>query len=163
QLLITAARAASLGLPAQDTRIDAQTLSLAAILAVCDPLADRPRDGNIASEPASAGDSMALKLAKYASLLPALLVTRPSPHSAGWFTVSTKDIQHYIKNPLVDIVQTAQAALPLAGMENSRIMSFRSRHSTSVHLALIAGETPRPPLTRIHSSCVTGDILGSLR
>ncbi len=42
-------------------------------------------------------------------------------------------------------------------------MSFRQKHGTSVHLALIIGEAGKIPLTRIHSSCITGDILGSLR
>lgn len=45
------------------------------------------------------------------------------------------------------------------------LVAFREKLSTNEHLALIKGswEKDEPVLTRVHSSCFTGDILGSLR
>ncbi|MCX8019410.1 MAG: bifunctional 3,4-dihydroxy-2-butanone-4-phosphate synthase/GTP cyclohydrolase II [Chitinophagaceae bacterium] len=45
------------------------------------------------------------------------------------------------------------------------LVAFKEKHTTNEHLALIKGkwEKDEPVLTRVHSSCFTGDILGSLR
>src|SRR6187200_78183 len=46
-----------------------------------------------------------------------------------------------------------------------KLVAFREKNSSNEHLALIKGEWQRdePVLVRVHSSCFTGDILGSLR
>jgi 3,4-dihydroxy 2-butanone 4-phosphate synthase/GTP cyclohydrolase II len=46
-----------------------------------------------------------------------------------------------------------------------KLIAFREKNSTNEHLALIKGEWERdePVLVRVHSSCFTGDILGSMR
>ena len=46
-----------------------------------------------------------------------------------------------------------------------KLIAFREKNSSNEHLALIKGEWQRdePVLVRVHSSCFTGDILGSLR
>ncbi len=46
-----------------------------------------------------------------------------------------------------------------------KLVAFKDKNSNSEHLALIKGEWEKdePVLTRVHSSCFTGDILGSLR
>lgn len=46
-----------------------------------------------------------------------------------------------------------------------KLVAFREKNSANEHLALIKGEWQKdePVLTRVHSSCFTGDILGSLR
>ena len=46
-----------------------------------------------------------------------------------------------------------------------QLVAFKEKNSTNEHLALIKGiwEKDEPVLTRVHSSCFTGDILGSLR
>jgi 3,4-dihydroxy 2-butanone 4-phosphate synthase/GTP cyclohydrolase II len=45
------------------------------------------------------------------------------------------------------------------------LVAFREKNSSNEHLALLKGkwEKDEPILTRVHSSCFTGDILGSLR
>jgi 3,4-dihydroxy 2-butanone 4-phosphate synthase/GTP cyclohydrolase II len=45
------------------------------------------------------------------------------------------------------------------------LVAFREKLSSNEHLALIKGQWDKdePVLTRVHSSCFTGDILGSLR
>ncbi len=46
-----------------------------------------------------------------------------------------------------------------------KLVAFQEKNSTNEHLALIKGEWKEgePVLTRVHSSCFTGDILGSMR
>ncbi|MEP6748635.1 MAG: bifunctional 3,4-dihydroxy-2-butanone-4-phosphate synthase/GTP cyclohydrolase II, partial [Bacteroidota bacterium] len=46
-----------------------------------------------------------------------------------------------------------------------KLVAFKEKGSTNEHLALLKGEWKKdePVLTRVHSSCFTGDILGSLR
>jgi 3,4-dihydroxy 2-butanone 4-phosphate synthase/GTP cyclohydrolase II len=46
-----------------------------------------------------------------------------------------------------------------------KLVAFREKNSTNEHLALLKGEWNKdePVLVRVHSSCFTGDILGSLR
>ena len=48
---------------------------------------------------------------------------------------------------------------------NFKMIAFREKNSTNEHLALVKGEwlPDEPVLVRVHSSCFTGDILGSLR
>jgi len=55
--------------------------------------------------------------------------------------------------------------VPLAGSETSRIALYRDEHGRGEHVAVIIGE---PDLAqsvpvRLHSACLTGDLLGSLR
>lgn len=162
ELLLTAPRAQALALGSTPVRIRTTGLSLPQLMALADPTADPSHLPQITARPASDIDAMALKLAKYASLLPALLLV-PAPAQQDWQTITAEALAHYIAHPQVDIIPTASASLPLASAEHTRIISFRSTHATAVHLALIIGEPGHAPLTRIHSSCVTGDILGSLR
>ncbi|MEO7925043.1 MAG: bifunctional 3,4-dihydroxy-2-butanone-4-phosphate synthase/GTP cyclohydrolase II [Chitinophagaceae bacterium] len=46
-----------------------------------------------------------------------------------------------------------------------QLVAFKEKNSTNEHLALLKGkwEKDEPLLVRVHSSCFTGDILGSLR
>jgi 3,4-dihydroxy 2-butanone 4-phosphate synthase / GTP cyclohydrolase II len=46
-----------------------------------------------------------------------------------------------------------------------KLIAFREKNSSNEHLALIKGEWQKdePVMVRVHSSCFTGDILGSLR
>ena len=45
------------------------------------------------------------------------------------------------------------------------LVAFREKHTSNEHLALVKGEWQKgePVMVRVHSSCFTGDILGSLR
>jgi 3,4-dihydroxy 2-butanone 4-phosphate synthase / GTP cyclohydrolase II len=46
-----------------------------------------------------------------------------------------------------------------------QLVAFKEKNSSNEHLALLKGswEKDEPVLVRVHSSCFTGDILGSLR
>ena len=55
--------------------------------------------------------------------------------------------------------------MPLEGAENARIVAFRPYDGGPEALAIVIGDydPAQPVLTRIHSACFTGDLLGSLR
>ena len=165
RLLITSARAKSLGLAEHDLSIEAPSLTLPHIQTLCDPLATATTLPNLIFHEASAIDSMALKLAKHAALLPALLRMDTAEIPLDWLEINASDLRHYLDTPPSHVLQTAKASLPIEGAEKASLISFRAVHGTAVHLALIIGDIDpnAQPLTRIHSSCVTGDILGSLR
>lgn len=117
-------------------------------------------DFTIQKNPAPAYTSELIALAKQAAILPALLyfpVTEPEG--------LVLDAQALADEAPVEMLRGETVMLPLENAERSTLTSFRTRYGTSVHLALIIGEmsSKTPPLVRVHSSCVTGDLLGSLR
>ena len=58
----------------------------------------------------------------------------------------------------------ARARLPVAGAENAEIVAFRTPEMPGEHIALVIGQpNGEPPLVRLHSECLTGDMLGSLK
>ena len=78
--------------------------------------------------------------------------------------ISIKDLIEYrIKSDsLVD--EIVRVDMPTR-YGNFTMVAFKEKNSTNEHLALIKGtwKTDEPVLVRVHSSCFTGDILGSLR
>lgn len=65
----------------------------------------------------------------------------------------------------VPLEMSPPAKLPLPGIGVARAIAFRSHGLGHAHLAVLIGspETKDAPLTRLHSACLTGDALGSLR
>ncbi len=152
RLWITDARAKSLGLKAQ--AVSLEDLSPKAVRVLANPL----EAGDVPSVQAVMEDTALLQLAKRAGLLPALVVA--DTEMQEWLHGEYADL---IAQPSIQLDETARASLPIAGAEASSIVSFRERGSDAVHLALLVGDVGEVPLTRVHSSCVTGDLLGSLR
>jgi GTP cyclohydrolase II len=165
-LLITGARARSLGIKTKDGRgvkIDAQALPFTDLLAIADPLAQKKNMAPLTTSPATPSHDMLLTLARYASLLPAMLIVEGKDLPSDWLHVNEADVRAYWDAPPLDMIPLTQAAMPVEGAEDTKVICFRQRYGTAIHLALVVGELGDNPLTRIHSSCITGDILGSLR
>ncbi len=103
----------------------------------------------------------AMELARLAGILPAFMV---GPAGAGEAVPVTAD-------DLADWAETShlmiatRAHLPIGASEHTEIVAFRSLDDTREHIALIIGDqvSDRTPLVRLHSECLTGDILGSLK
>lgn len=106
-----------------------------------------------------------VSLAKRAGLLPALLLVPVGKITENWPKFSEDDIKNALLQTGGKIAEIARAKLPIDGAEDSVIISFRAEGDEAVHLALVIGkgEDAELPLVRVHSSCVTGDLLGSLR
>ncbi len=182
-VVITARRASVLGLtgggvkPVAVGRPPALSAELVHILA--DPLLDGPlpaRGELTVAEVADHGcESAAVTLAKSARLLPAALVAElrdpTADDQAAWATrhdvlhVDAGDVFQYHGTAARGLHAVGQARVPLAAAERTQMIAFRPRDGGCEHLAMVIGE-PRadaPVLTRLHSECFTGDLLGSLR
>ena len=78
--------------------------------------------------------------------------------------ISIKDLIEYrIKTDSL-IEEIVRVAMPTK-YGDFTLVAFREKNSPNEHLALLKGEWEKdePVLVRVHSSCFTGDILGSLR
>lgn len=166
-VILTGARAEYLRLNGKSpaaVAADASALSHGQIRRLADPLAENGEGFDLSIRAAGEIEQLALVLAKHASLLPALLAVE-TKSDMGCQIVSAAEIRRHARNPVAEAVETARARLPIKGIENATVVSFRSPGDAGTHLALIAGDIAKAktPLVRVHSSCVTGDILESLR
>jgi 3,4-dihydroxy 2-butanone 4-phosphate synthase/GTP cyclohydrolase II len=78
--------------------------------------------------------------------------------------ISIKDLIEYrIKSDSL-VEEVVRVAMPTRH-GNFELVAFKEKNSSNEHLALIKGQWQKdePVLVRVHSSCFTGDILGSLR
>lgn len=154
--------AATPGLPVRIERV--RWLDLPAALALADPAGDlaTPLKGPYRTTALTDPDAAtaALALARLAGLLPALFVRDGA--GEGTATVSTAAVQAY-EEP-ANLAIAARARLPVSAAEKAEIVAFRGPADSTEHVALIIG-TPdgTPPLVRLHSECLTGDVLGSLK
>ena len=78
--------------------------------------------------------------------------------------VSIKDLIEYRLKSDSLIEEVTRVNMPTK-YGDFKLVAFREKVSNGEHLALIKGEwkEDEPVLTRVHSSCFTGDILGSFR
>jgi GTP cyclohydrolase II len=60
------------------------------------------------------------------------------------------------------MVRAAEARVPLDGAEDARFVAFRPPDGGIERLAILVGqpEASEAPLIRLHSECLTGDLLG---
>ncbi len=174
RMLISAARAATLKLANQREAAEphapvlirgAEPFDLAAARALADPALDLryPLKGPFLAEPLGqpATAAVALELARLAGILPAFLVDPDPPGEAQ--AVSAADLAAWKDTAQLTIATRAQ--LPVAACESAEIIAFRSVDDLREHVALVIGaqDAARVPLVRLHSECLTGDVLGSLK
>jgi GTP cyclohydrolase II len=118
-----------------------------------------------------AGDEAALVLAafglaKAARLIPALVgYRRDALADTSLLSVSLDAILEHAAGATTGIQLVSEARVPLADAESSRVALFRDEFGGGEHVAVVIGE---PDLAgsvpvRLHSACLTGDLLGSLR
>lgn len=173
-LLLSPARAASLNLLNQRAAAGAEAvfvtrapwLDLVASLAAADPVADLatpfkgPFPTRAAGDDAEAGRA-ALALMKRAGLLPAAFVVAGAPRHPGALSVAADAVLAWRRAPRLRI--TSRSRLPLAAAEQCQVVAFRPADGGLEHLALVIGNPGAVPLVRLHSACLTGDVLGSLK
>lgn len=130
-------------------------------VALADPQLDlaTPLKGPFRALPVMAPDAAgaALRLARIAGLLPAFFVKE-----GGADAITPADIDAHEDPARLRIV--TRARLPVAGAADAEIVAFRTPESPDEHIALLIGQpNGEPPLVRLHSECLTGDVLGSLK
>ncbi len=174
RMLVSAARAATLKLANQREAAvphapvlirGGEPFDLAQALPIADPALDlgNPFKGPFKAETLDWDDTAraAMELARIAGILPAFLV---NPADAGEaHTLEATDLAAYTDAGALKVI--TRARLPVAASEDSEIIAFRSTADTREHIALIIGKQSgdREPLVRLHSECLTGDVLGSLK
>ncbi len=171
-IVLAASRAATLKLANQFAAADAngpvtvaraQWIDLPAARALADPATDlaHPLQGpfRVVETPEPKATIAALELARLTGILPAFFV---SSHAVGDVAVTPHDVAAYDAPDRLAIV--ARARLPVAACETAEIIAFRSPETIAEHVALVLGApNGSPPLVRLHSECLTGDVLGSLK
>ena len=172
ELLISGSRAAALKLANEGEAADpdapvaiarAPWLDREAAQAIADPGRDLERAPLGPLQPVGVACSgtaaAALSLARASGLLPALWVLHSA---AGDPSVAAEEIRRQRSEPAVEIV--ARARLPLEDAPQTQIVAFRASDDGQEHVALLVGAFGgKPPLVRLHSECLTGDVFGSLK
>jgi GTP cyclohydrolase II len=107
----------------------------------------------------------AVKLAKLAGLLPSVVVAKAQTVAADLPVLSVDDIRNYDAEAVQSLAIVTRARVPLEDAENSELVAFRAHDGGPEHYAIVINAPPRdrPALTRLHSECFTGDLLGSLK
>ena len=167
-ILFSAERAAALGLGNRRESVPgkpvvilrAEWMTTAEVREIADSALDFDRFTAGAletAEPASLGDARAsLTLARLAGLIPALWLVADTDQAIA---VERASIE---AEP--EAVIAARARLPICDIENAQVVAFRETGTGDSHVAVVVGTWgDDPPLVRLHSECLTGDVFGSLK
>lgn len=139
-------------------------IDLALATAIADPVQDlvSPLKGPFRAKPLAAPQAAetALKLARLAGILPAFFLLEGDVGTE--VTVEAADVAAY--DDAARLTIATRAHLPVAASERAEIVAFRSPEEPQEHIALILGKRDAStPVVRLHSECLTGDVLGSLK
>lgn len=177
-VVLTARRAATLKARAYDGDLGRIRLppeaDVAWIRALADPADDlrTPMKGPFQSlrDGESELHRLAIALLKSARLLPAAVALPISADAAGFAATrnltmlesAQAEAELAQRSPLRPVVN---ARLPLEVSESGRLHVFRPDNGGEEHYAVEIGRPDRakPVLARLHSACLTGDLLGSLK
>jgi len=171
-LLISGERAAALSLanlreaadPAEPVLIErTEWLNAEVAMAIADPGRDLDRGPVSPLRPGASGcgegAKAALQLARAAGLLPALWLVEPADIA---LQISIEEVRRGSNEPHVELI--SRARLPLDGLPDTQIVAFRATDDGQDHVALVIGAFGgKPPLVRLHSECLTGDVFASLK
>ena len=117
----------------------------------------------------------ATRLLRIAKLLPAVLMARLPSRDAekllricdeqNLMLIENRDIDSYMTAAAQSLRIAARAKVPLRVAPEAEVAVFRAELGGDEHFAVIVGDIKgsEPPLVRLHSQCVTGDVLGSLK
>jgi GTP cyclohydrolase II len=100
-----------------------------------------------------------LTLARLAGILPALWLVEGEAAAQ----VSVAEVREAVRHPVAEIVARARLPVEDAGAD-TQIIAFRDAATGEEHVALLVSAFGgAPPLVRLHSECLTGDVFGSLK
>lgn len=155
------------------------TWTLNDILSLCMPLSGHliPKIEGALTESNEGIVSSCILLLRQSRLLPAGLMTLISNVSIEninkWafnknlINVDMSDIRSYEKIKANNLNMDVKVKVPLLYTENCEIIIFRPKDGGNEHFCLVFGKnrtlTKNNALLRIHSQCITGDVLDSLK
>ena len=108
----------------------------------------------------------ALMICKLAHLLPSAIVVDVSGQDlCGLDSVELDVITLALRDPAAHLSEVSVAKVPLRVSHASRVHVFRPLDGGEEHYAIEIGNPDRnvPVLSRLHSACFTGDLIGSLK
>ncbi|MCH9753851.1 MAG: GTP cyclohydrolase II [Alphaproteobacteria bacterium] len=108
-----------------------------------------------------------MSIVKAAELLPIILMFQIKNEASILGNISSLEIENvgqFINHTNNNLEMVSSANLNLRHAEKAKILSFRSKFIGQDHYAIIVGDISKVkvPSLRIHSSCYTGDLMGSL-
>ena len=152
------------------------------ILSLCMPLTGHkiPTINGVISENNTSIISYCLLILRQSRLLPAGLmsiISNVAPENIKQWTfknnfihVDVNDIKSYEQRSAESLVMAVRAKVPIAETENCEVIIFRPQDGGDEHFCLVFGKTreiqnefKNETLVRVHSQCITGDILDSLK
>lgn len=147
----------------------AELLRLATVLDARLPAAARVGTANRAAR-------AAVRLLGQAQLVPAAAVWAIDPQQAeavaaevgngNLLAVSAAEALRLSRSSGGSLTRISEAQVPLAEAPDSRFVLFREADGVHEHVAILIGQRaqwPEAVPVRLHSSCLTGDLFGSLR
>jgi len=154
------------------------------ILTLCMPLHNytQPTLNGVIYEKGDNITSICLLILRQARLLPAGLMSIisniPIEKMNEWSSKNNivylegNNIKSFEKNSAKSLTMSVRAKIPLAETEKCEIVIFRPKDGGNEHFCLLIGksryvlddkQSDHIPIVRIHSQCITGDILDSLK
>ena len=156
--------------------------SLHDILSLCMPLTGHkiPIINGVIAESNESIVFYCLLILRQSRLLPAGLmstVSNVAPENINQWAfnnnlihINISDIKYYEQNTAESLVMSVKAKVPIAETENCEIIIFRPKDGGDEHFCLVFGKTRQidtelehNTLVRVHSQCITGDVLDSLK
>lgn len=134
-----------------------------------------PQTVSLLGEQADSLADLGTKILRQARLLPTALIASltsddPQHHNSlatmyALPIVNAFDSEHHDSTAHWQVTKGARAQLPLSVSPDAEIIMFRSEGGDENHFAIIIGNGDKQtePLVRLHSQCITGDVLGSLK
>ena len=171
RLLISGERAAALGLAneglaavlSRPVLIERRAwIDAATALIIVDPARDLDRVLIGPLDPVAVPDEpsaeAAIGLSRRSGLLPALWWLEDQGFVSP--NVTATEVQEDVTVATI----SGRARLPVEGAGETQVVAFRNAATGEEHVALIIGSFGgQPPLVRLHSECLTGDVFGSLK
>ncbi|MEE3045564.1 MAG: GTP cyclohydrolase II [Pseudomonadota bacterium] len=177
-IVIPRVRAKSLGQACKDdpfiafVSADRSAINADRLGEIANPLLDLEKLPTGDWRPVSMAESAAIRLAKLARLLPAVVTVRVGAdqlenlaRAQNLLVLQSDSINGYENASAASLRQVSEARVPLEDAENATVIAFRPEDGGQEHLAIVIDEPAKdkPVLIRLHSECFTGDLIGSLR
>lgn len=126
-----------------------------------------PAATELARVPTTDSLDAAVELSRYARLLPTVITLSVVPEQldSSVLRIDAAQIERFRASRGTGLERIVNANVPLRDEEQCELVLFRDTGADIEHLAIIVGDisgTDAVPV-RVHSACLTGDVLGSLR
>jgi GTP cyclohydrolase II len=186
-IILSSNRAFALGLNSNEypcsISID-KNWTLNDVLSICMPIQNhaKPILNGVIYEKGENITSISLLILRQARLLPAGLMSIisnvPIEKINEWASknnivyVQSDDVKSFEKNNAERLTIAVRAKVPIAETDKCEVIIFRPKDGGDEHFCLLIGksrnvleekESDHVPMVRVHSQCITGDILDSLK